>query len=52
MKVHNPKVQNPKTHPASLRVLKYESQEELFFACTSFLILLFFATADILVRTW
>lgn len=34
------------------KVMKYETQEELFFACTSFLILLIVATADVLVRTW
>lgn len=34
------------------KVVKHESQEELFFACASFIILLVVATADVLVRTW
>ncbi len=29
---------------------RYEAQEELLFACTSFVILLIFATADVLAR--
>lgn len=31
-----------------LKALRYESQEELFFACTSFILLLLLATADVL----
>ena len=35
------------------KVIPYETQEELFFACTSLLILLVLATADVLARgTW
>lgn len=35
-----------------MKIVKYETQEELFFACTSLLVLLIVATADVLVRTW
>ncbi len=35
------------------KAISYETQEELFFACTSLLILLVLATADVLARgTW
>lgn len=34
----------------AVKVLRYESQEELFFACTSLVLLLLLATADVLVR--
>ncbi len=38
-------------HERVLKALRYDSQEELFFACTSFILLLIVATADVLVRT-
>lgn len=41
----------PKAAKAGGRSDTYETQEELFFACASFLLLLLLASADVLFKT-